>query len=378
MRAVNSGNNYHIYDNSVKLYNELPAQIYQVEFAPLAGYRLSKYTDIDIKEKVYGVHQSKVDKVMNNFEGFSRSLGVILSGDKGIGKSLFAKMLCQQAVEKGYPVLICNGYSSGIAQFLDSLDQPLVVLFDEFDKTFRKSSDGSDVQAEMLSLFDGISQNKKLFCVTCNSLSGLNDYLVNRPGRFHYHFRFGYPNRAEIEQYMKDHLNEDKWSEISKIANFAEKVELNYDCLRAIAFELNLCATFEEAISDLNILKPDRGMSTTVYVCFSDGSKTRKVVQIDPFSDVEETGWFGNTGEANDDYIRIKFTPTDAIWSEADGAFYLPAAKLKITDDLDDRDEDDFTNKQCREYAFAHRASHVVGLMLRRNFRKDNIRFFDV
>lgn len=37
MRAINSGNEYHIYDNSVKLYNGLPPQIYGINFNPHAG-----------------------------------------------------------------------------------------------------------------------------------------------------------------------------------------------------------------------------------------------------------------------------------------------------------------------------------------------------
>ena len=60
----------------------------------------------------------------------------------------------------------------------------------------------------MLTLFDGFSTGKKMFIVTCNSLYDLNDYLVNRPGRFLYHFRFDYPTAEEITQYLQDKLEE--------------------------------------------------------------------------------------------------------------------------------------------------------------------------
>ena len=46
-----------------------------------------------VKEKVYGIHPKKADKVFKAFTKFERNLGVILSGDKGIGKSLFARIL---------------------------------------------------------------------------------------------------------------------------------------------------------------------------------------------------------------------------------------------------------------------------------------------
>ena len=89
---------------------------------------------------------------------------------------------------------------------------------------------------------------KKLFIITCNSLDKLNDFLVNRPGRFHYHFRFGYPSVEDVQGYLMDKLDAAYRGEISKVVLFSQKVALNYDCLRAIAFELNMGLPFEQAI----------------------------------------------------------------------------------------------------------------------------------
>ena len=136
----------------------------------------------------------------------------------------------------------------------ESIEQEVVVLFDEFDKTFdgiKVSENSASAQASMLSLFDGMSTGKKLFVITCNSLSGMNEYLLNRPGRFHYHFRFNYPTADEIREYLQDKLDKQYWEEIDKVISFSQKVDLNYDCLRAIAFELNMGDKFENAIQDL-------------------------------------------------------------------------------------------------------------------------------
>lgn len=122
----------------------------------------------------------KAEKVLRSFKVFQRNLGVILSGDKGIGKSLFARLLSAKAVEAGYPVIIVDQAFPGIASYIESIEQEVVFLFDEFDKTFGSNHD-SDPQSTFLSLFDGTSQGKKLFIITCNSLHGLNDYMVNRP-----------------------------------------------------------------------------------------------------------------------------------------------------------------------------------------------------
>ena len=85
-------------------------------------------------------------------------LGVILSGDKGIGKSLFSKMLGIKAKESGIPVILVDEYIPGIANFLDDIEQTVMVLFDEYDKTFDEKK--YNCQAEMLSLFDGMSAGK--------------------------------------------------------------------------------------------------------------------------------------------------------------------------------------------------------------------------
>lgn len=64
----------------------------------------------------------------------------------------------------------------------------------------------------------------------------LNSYIVNRPGRFHYHFRFNYPEPEDIREYLHDQLMPGYDAEIEKIVEFSRTVSLNYDCLRAIAF----------------------------------------------------------------------------------------------------------------------------------------------
>lgn len=105
-----------------------------------------------------------------------------------------------------------------------------------------------------MKLLHHIRYGKKLFVITCNELRNLSDFLVNRPGRFHYHFRFDYPDADDITEYMQDKLPKEKYDEITKVISFSKKVPLNYDCLRAIAFEINHSGDFENAIKDLNIV----------------------------------------------------------------------------------------------------------------------------
>lgn len=312
MNVVKSGSEYIIYGDSLSTFDGLPAASYTVEFHKMKGFYLQSFPNIEINEKVYGVHYSKVEKVFSSFEKFTRNLGVILSGDKGIGKSLFAKMVSSEAVKRGLPLIIINKYIPGIAEFISSIDQQVVVLFDEFDKTFKSSSDFSP-QDEMLTLFDGVFSGKKLFIITCNKLHNLNDYLVNRPGRFHYHFRFNYPTSAEIEEYMKDKISEEFWGEIEKVVLFSKRTLINYDCLRAISFEINSGIPFAEAIKDLNIVNTDPKVFDVV-IKFANGKRVSERISENDLFDVtkadiriEATDWQKNYFYAIIDKSKISF-----------------------------------------------------------------------
>ena len=254
MKIIQSGSVYTFHDDSIQTHNRLPAHTYSVSYDQRKGCFLTAHEDISVCEKAYGIQNEKVVKVMGSFEKSERSIGVILSGDKGIGKSMFAKKLCVKAMECGLPVILVEECVPGIAKFIESINQECIVLFDEFDKIFKSNSDEEDAQAKLLSLFDGTAGGKKLFIVTCNELYGLNDYIVNRPGRFHYHFRFEYPTSDDIKEYLTDKLDPKYYEEIPNVVGFSQKISLNYDCLRSIAFELNQGVSFKEAIADLNIL----------------------------------------------------------------------------------------------------------------------------
>lgn len=256
MKIISHGSNYEIYPNELRTYDKLPAATYVVRFNPMSGFSLERIEDFEnMEDKIYGAHAQKIIKVKKAFQSMERSLGVILSGDKGIGKSLFTQLFSEEVIkELDMPVILVNRAFPGIADYIESIDQESLILFDEFEKVFDSRKEGTESQDSLLGLFDGSSQRKRIYMITINNMHQVNEFMINRPGRFHYHFRFDYPDSTEIITYLKDKVPVEYHAQIESVVKFGRRVKLNYDCLRAISFELSMGTSFGDAILDLNIL----------------------------------------------------------------------------------------------------------------------------
>jgi hypothetical protein len=339
MQIISSGNTFEIFDDTLKTYDKFPAQSYVVRFSKFKGFYLEKYVDMEINEdKIYGVHNEKVNKVINSFNNFNRSLGVILSGDKGIGKSLFAKLLANKAIENNIPLIVVDTFIPGIASYLESIDQEVMVLFDEFDKTFAdvKAEDGqASPQTNLLTLFDGISGGKKLFVITCNDMNKLSDYIINRPGRFHYHFRFEYPNMQEVREYLTDKLDKKYYGEIDSVVAFSRRINLNYDCLRAIAFELNNGLSFKDAIADLNIINYNNYTRYNLTLHYKNGLNAFvKNYGMSLYDEDDVDLWFEDSNGY--DFVRVEFDTNDAVFDVNRGLYVIHPENIKVKYDTDE------------------------------------------
>lgn len=259
MNIVRTGTCFRIFDDSVKTMDKLPVDQYELN-CDRSGIFLTKIGDMKaVPDVVYGDFRKRLDKVEKAYRGCKDNMGVILSGPKGMGKTMFARAIAERMLGHKVPVVYVNHMFSGIPEFIASILQDCVVIFDEFDKSFYSNSEDScdkaAVQNGLLSMFDGIYKGHKLFVITCNDLYKVSDYYINRPGRFRYHIRFDHPNKDTVEKYMLDRLGKKKAKEVKKIVEFSSFVNLSYDSLDALATEMSDGTTFKEALEILNIVQ---------------------------------------------------------------------------------------------------------------------------
>ena len=305
--VLSFGTKFSIYDESMKNHgSDLPVGTYRVSFDPNLGFWLTELDDlVSTDEKVYGNHYERIDRMIRSYKKFDRSLGVLLSGDKGMGKSLMVRLLSESVREKlEIPVILVDKDYPGVSSFLDQWGEALII-FDEFEKVFDMDSDEGNRQNQFLGLFDGISTTKRLYAVTVNQTSQLSDYFINRPGRFHYHLRFDYPTPDEIREYLNDQTTGVDSEEIEKAVRLAQMVNLNYDHLRAVAFELDQGDKFEDIIGDLNIKKTsDTRFLLEVEI---EGKEAMTTVDYIDLFDKEEPHTMVTFYDRQSNYVQITF-----------------------------------------------------------------------
>lgn len=182
--------------------DDLPPGIYEFGSNPFGWWLTRTANRFEFPYKVYGSHDHIVNRIKTAWQHLHGNLGVLLNGIKGTGKTVTAQLLANWAIDNGYPVLSVHS-PIPLVDVLNSIRQPLVVLFDEFEKTH-----DNDNQQDILTALDGMtrSMHNRLFVFTTNERN-INENMIDRPSRVRYSWEFGRLSDAIIEELMDDILD---------------------------------------------------------------------------------------------------------------------------------------------------------------------------
>lgn len=212
------------------------------------------YDKFEFTGKVYNVCPKKLNQRIktvwesDQFREGKRSLGVILNGLKGSGKTWTAKQI---ANEMDMPVLIVdNSFDGAILNFIRSLNFSCTILVDEAEKIFKLGED-DDV---LLRIIDNAGSNlsRHLFILTTNTLD-VNPNLLGRTGRIRYLVNFRNLPEEIVKEYIDDNLDPTLGQGIKD--QIIEKINLleynSIDLLRSIIEEVNITRTVDSPDDEL-------------------------------------------------------------------------------------------------------------------------------
>jgi hypothetical protein len=203
---------------------------------------LEDLEDFKFPDKVYDVDKHLRELAKISFHSYQKNMGILLTGNKGQGKSLTAKLVCK---DMDIPKIIFTKpipTSVNFVKFLNNIKQDYVLFVDEFEKLFNSTSRDEErkyhTQESFLSFMDGVLTNdhKVLFLLTTNET--VSEYLINRPSRIKFMREY-----VELPEELFNMIVDDKLinKEYKKdLEDSVSLLNLNIDLLISIVGDINL------------------------------------------------------------------------------------------------------------------------------------------
>ena len=250
MNILNNNGKYFFF-NSLTIEKILLPKVYLFNFDDNGNCWLEDAEEFKFPDKVYDVSDNLRRMIKLSFDTYKANLGVLLSGNKGQGKSLTAKLIC---TDLNQPVILITKpipQEVNFVKFLNEIKQDYTLYVDEFEKLFKISNDKDNPyhsQETFLSFMDGVLTNthKVLFLLTANE--SVNEYLINRPSRIKFLVEYNELPEELFNIIVEDRLNKIEYKE--DLMDNISLVNLNIDLLISIINDINLFdapfSTFKE------------------------------------------------------------------------------------------------------------------------------------
>lgn len=236
-------NGKYFFFNALTIEQTLENKNYLFNFDENGNCWLEDIEEFKFPDKVYDVSDELRNLIKTSYDANKKNLGVLLTGNKGQGKSLTAKLIC---TDLNQPVIIINKQiptEVNFTTFLSNIKQDHTLFVDEFEKLFDtkktgNTTDGYHTQESFLSFMDGVTSNehKVLFLMTTNE--SVNEFFINRPSRIKFLQEY-----AELPEDLFNMIVDDKLANPEFKKDLEENVSLvnlNIDLLISIIDDINL------------------------------------------------------------------------------------------------------------------------------------------
>lgn len=234
-KFIKQGNDITILPRGLE-YDLEPGKVYDLKIREVWGRTITDFKlngEMNMPPKLYQTKKDKmfIERVLQNyFRAGKNTTGVLLTGDKGTGKSVTAKIIASRA---NLPIIIINPDTEEnlLEGFFKEFDTPVCILLDEVDKNFNTK--------KMLTFLDGMHKTaKKLVIMTANEEDNLSNFIKNRCSRIRYYRHYdmrndakeyaeliceekGVENKEEVVDFI---INKIKYPSIDNISSFIDEV----------------------------------------------------------------------------------------------------------------------------------------------------------
>lgn len=240
---LRSGNTYKLIDSEA-LKNDvvwpLNRAVYNLSMDKNGNLFLEFYKpEFDFNFQCYPIDDKFIDHVIKRYPTMSRSMGILLNGEKGTGKSVIAKTIANKL---GLPVIILSANLPGLVEFISKINFPCCFFMDEFEKNFaeRGLDDENIAGQELLSVMDGVYTGgiPHVFLLTTNQ-DTINPNLISRPGRILYSRNYKSLSFDLIDSYINDNLK-DLSKKDNLLSELSQVKEVTIDICKSIIEEMNV------------------------------------------------------------------------------------------------------------------------------------------
>lgn len=230
-------------------------KVYDLKITKQWGEVITKFTingEMNLPKKVFTTKKDDlfIKRVLHSYNNDTKNTtGILLTGDKGSGKTVTAKVIAQKA---NLPIVVIHSETllTELNDFFKSFDDPVCILFDEVDKNF--------ATRDLLTFLDGIQKTaKKLVVMTANDSNRIDEFLKNRCSRIRYYRN--YDILEDAKEYAEMIAKDRGLENIEEVVNFiTTKIKfpsIDNICsfIDEIVFTKEMQLTLDEVLYFMNI-----------------------------------------------------------------------------------------------------------------------------
>ena len=230
-------------------------KVYDLKIIKQWGEVITKFTingEMNLPKKVFTTKKDDlfIKRVLHSYNNDTKNTtGILLTGDKGSGKTVTAKVIAQKA---NLPIVVIHFETllTELNDFFKSFDDPVCILFDEVDKNF--------ATRDLLTFLDGIQKTaKKLVVMTANDINRIDEFLKNRCSRIRYYRN--YDILEDAKEYAEMIAKDRGLENIEEVVNFiTTKIKfpsIDNICsfIDEIVFTKEMQLTLDEVLYFMNI-----------------------------------------------------------------------------------------------------------------------------